>query len=418
MDHQLQCPLNLNETMHGNFPAGFPDSFYFPTNFSKKNAGRNTYNQNNNIGFFIGKATRDLWDGSVGYISNYWGLAADYVSSYFYGSKPDLTVTPEIIEMPKVIKSPVTFKNLPLSFNRKEDRSTRFYNIEDFDPIVHQNINAKECVEERKEQCEKGYPQALVLKGNFFNSEQDRHWRENIFPTNNRYKMFRNWLAKENRVHDHKVSNTQELCDIVKYAHSLGPIKFFYIQLHGNPGEIFLGETGNIITDRLNVDFYLFLNNGKQDLSCLELLDKDSVMIIFSCDTAGDYHLQFRNTYAVHMNIHKLFALHAPNTRTFAPHFSVESDSLAIRKSPDFEVYGKGTVLIEGKNVTDEFQFEEISRNKAPFCKEALPYYTMKKFCDNANIKPSEELLQACEKEPGCHKMVKMLCFNQRGVRK
>lgn len=83
----------------------------------------------------------------------------------------------------------------------KSTRANHFMNDEDFDYEVHQNINAETCVEGYEEQCEKGYPQAVVLGADY---SRDRFGIEKFIidylavENSLRNQIFLNTLAKKN----------------------------------------------------------------------------------------------------------------------------------------------------------------------------------------------------------------------------
>lgn len=334
----------------------------------------------------------------------------------------------------------------------KNTRASHFMNEEDFDYQVHQNINAETCVEGYEEQCKVGYPQAIVLQANFSKDAYGiEQFMDRIFVENScKHQIFLNTLAKKHRVHNLVMSNDQDMCEIIKKARKLGPIRFLYIDIHGNGASIRTSsEHNDFRKDSIDIYDYYAKNLGNQDLSCLELMDEGSVIILMSCNTAKDITFEIKdNPYTFPASIQKLFALHAPQSKVFSADFYAIKNSIVIKQDANgnMQVYLQGVDSENYFNATLDYlkilihwlswfkkdlnnpylnelfllkPMKEISKEKANFCKEVLPYFAMKRFCDNAKVQPSPEKMSVCNTDPKCKEATNALSsVHERARRK
>ena len=65
------------------------------------------------------------------------------------------------------------------------------------------------------------------------------------------------------------------------------------------------------------------------------------------------------------------------------------------------------------KNDSNELFFlkplKEVSAEKSDFCTEVLPYFSMKRFCDSAKVKPNPEEMSKCHKDEKCKEAIASL---------
>lgn len=400
MDNQLRCPAPFNHTgyphpspLYAQFSVSGVPIFKEADFITPEELQQKIEAQSLNIGFVLGQQLRYLWDASADFLRNGYSWLKETRRNFFLD-----------------------------------------YDELDFDFYAHQNINAEECVPERKEQCEPEYPQAIVVRGNYFRDifGIEEYVDEKMIQNSLRNQFFLNSLAKKHRLHDVRISSVHELCELVEKVSKLGSIKLLYISAHGNPTDIWLSDTANQRKGIIDIFDYYYYNIGAQDLFCLSLLAKNSVIILDSCNNAGGHNIGIdNNPYTFSTNIQKLVALHAVNSKVFAADFYVFKNSVFLKDDTSFEVYAHGVKtdsFIELVKIPLSFLFyifgeipvvnylgmrrlEEISAEKADFCKGVLPYFSMKRFCDNAKIKPIDKALEACNKDPKCEEAVNILSF-------
>lgn len=359
-------------------------------------------NEGGHAAFVLGQNLRYMWDTTIQSIRSTWDTTTGILSDIYS-----------------------SFKSL---------RASHFINEEDFDYQVHQNINAETCVPGYEEQCEKGYPQAIVLHGDYFRDSLEKFLDETIIENSPRNQIFLNTLTKQHRVHNLKISVDKNLCDIILQVSELGPIRFLFLNMHGSPYEIitFKHDDPYNFKNKIHIFsfYYTFYN---YDLSCLKFMDEQSVIILNSCNTGKEVDLCYSsNDYKCPMNVQKLFALHAPQSKVFAPDFYTMKNTLVIKQDANskIQVYSHGIdsesylygaldclklalpifsselLHLYTPYLGDFFlkPFKEVSTEKAEFCKELLPYFLMKQFCDKAKIQPEEQKISECENDVTCKK--------------
>jgi hypothetical protein len=369
---------------------------------------RKIENDSQNIGFVIGKGLRETYDTTI-----HW-LKKSYSSI-----KTNLKLAINWIQ-----NAYASLKNF---------RKNHSVNSEDFDYALHETINAETSIEGYEDHFKKSYPQAIVLHANYFNNFVEKFADQAFLRKTERNEQFLNNLAKNHRVHNLVMFQVKDLCEIIEKAHQLGPIRFLKLAMHGESrGMVITDKNDDYFEDHIDIyDFYSGANRGSQDLSCLDLMDEGSIIILESCNTAQDTRLRYTH-YSFPMSIQKLFALHAPQSKVFAPDFYTWKNSIVIKHDakPTIQVYSQGLDSMPFSNplgflkiflflldnpYLNEFvllsPLKEVSAEKSDFCKEVLPYFSMKRFCDRAKVHPDKQKINQCLKEPKCNEAIRTLDY-------
>lgn len=207
-------------------------------------------------------------------------------------------------------------------------------------------------------------------------------------------------------------------------------------------------ENNDFRKDNIDIYDYYYENLGNQDLSCLELMDEGSVIILDVCNAGQDDIVNiYNNHYTFTASIQKLFALHAPQSKVFSADFITFKNSIVIKHdaNSNMQVYIQGInsesylygALDFAKNFVHWFSWictglntpylnellllkpmKEASKEKADFCKEVLPYFAMKRFCDEAKVKPNPEEMTKCNKDAKCIEAINALSSVHRRAQK
>lgn len=248
---------------------------------------------------------------------------------------------------------------------------------------------------------------------------------------------YANQLSDHYQTHLQEIENISQLCSAVEKARENGPIKMFILLAHGSPSKVDLGS------EVIDIDNFL-IHAKSQDLSCLQHLGKDAIVVLGSCDTAHEKEYTFyEGKYTIPMSILKLFALHTQGSTVYAPDFTITKGSLDMTFEPRFNVkaYGDDTGYMgikveEANSITDMIYYfmrlemeylktiprlwggttakelKVISPEHAEFCHEVLPYYAMKKYCDRLSKHPTSADIEKCNTDEQCQELATL--FQER----
>lgn len=188
-----------------------------------------------------------------------------------------------------------------------------------------------------------GTPQAIILK-----TAYENYYAQRLLAP---YSLdLLNGLAQNYDVHLDTISTIPQLCKSINRVANLGPIKFLLINGHGYQdilGLSGIGSSGSAIQAVLEQPLQeLNVSITDENLSCLERLDKDAIIVLQSCFTGSDASLAVPNSnYTIPMNIQKLIAYHAPGRTIYAPQYAMLGHSFKIEFEPSFHITALGMYL-------------------------------------------------------------------------
>lgn len=250
------------------------------------------------------------------------------------------------------------------------------------------------------------------------------------------------------------ITKPAEICETLATVNQFGPIKLLILNGHGSPYSIQLGSTTDPYGAIYINQYFTTNTNDELSLSCLDTyLDKDAIIILESCSTAREHKHRLKDSsYSFHINMHNLIAMLAPGRSVYAPDYDVWTSSMEIDFRSPVKVTGTGAditkffeecstifQIIFNKNCKgfqslekEAFKsavpyfigngtlpirpFKVVSSENAPFCKEVLPYFRAKKYCDNINLKPMAQAIQECEKDAICKQIKKHYKNKTKGI--
>lgn len=201
------------------------------------------------------------------------------------------------------------------------------------------------------------------------------------------------------------VSKAKHVCELIDQVKQLSPLKVIVITGHGNALGIQLG-LGNPQDETLNVpNFFKDINYLTQQLSCFSKLDKNTKIVLESCETAKSIlwapSTSTQNPpLAVPLNLPYLLAIHAPANTIYAPTENIKMGSLKIRDHGDsFEVYG---ILSKFDEHTQIFS---IHSQLDAYCHQVPHYYAFRNYCDYHKITPLQNQTQDCLLDEECNQI-------------
>lgn len=306
---------------------------------------------------------------------------------------------------------------------------------ENIEPMKYQKFSLAD-----KDKINREYPQAVIIQGKVVNPILD----ENYFAQS--HHSFLENLAQRYLLNVfYNVTKTSQICDTINIVNEIDPIKLFIIMGHGSPKSLELDN--RYPQGRMNLEDYFLNKVPPQDLRCLDQLDVNAKIILYSCSTGGQYSYS-RDSSSIQMNMQTLFAMHALERPVYAPKFELILGTLKIE--PLFGVYAHGAPLQQLKakfhdpaehltglsyvqyywenysNFKKEYRLEdnkidlyflgdkqpslgkfgEITANLSNSCSEPMRYYLIKDNCDNAGLSPTEERISACKRAPICKNII------------
>lgn len=281
------------------------------------------------------------------------------------------------------------------------------------------------------------YPKAIIIQGRAINHVLDAFF-------NRTHTEFLYHLALRYSVtFFQNVTMISQICQAIDVGNEEEKVKLLIILGHGNAKSILLDK--NHPDGLISVENH-FLDSipPSQSLNCLDKLDVNAKIILYSCNTAGRYTHSILE--AEQMNVHTLIAMHAPQRQVFAPKFDLIIGTLQIETAPKFEVsahgghlqelssqfYGAGEHLtgfdyiqyywenhgkyraayrLEDSRIDSYFKgntqlslgkFEVITAEPATACGSPMSYHLMQEQCEQEGLRPSEERIAACKRSSLC----------------